>query len=138
FRPRGDMRDHAPDSKARRAATTARFTSSTSHAATWVITRPVAGFTVGNVLPEAASTNLPSMNARVSRFSAAAAALQSVVWFMRSLLAAMARSRDRPGIGQGVARGEWIGGVEDVLVECRDPPAAGDLYRNIGDAGGPA
>ncbi len=59
----GAMLRQRPSSKARRAAATARSTSSAWHEATWASTRPLAGLTQSNVAPLAASTYLPSMNA---------------------------------------------------------------------------
>ena len=50
---------HAPVSNAARAAATAMSTSAASASATCVITSPVAGLIVGNVLPEALLTHLP-------------------------------------------------------------------------------
>ena len=52
-----------PFSKAARAAATARFTSSASHSAIWVSTRPSIGETQSKVLPEAAGTCRPLMKA---------------------------------------------------------------------------
>src|SRR6266852_131566 len=50
---------HGPFSNAARAAATALSTSGASASATCVITSPVAGLIVGNVLPELLSTHLP-------------------------------------------------------------------------------
>ncbi len=63
MRPRseGDMRGQGPSSKARRAARTARLTSSSSASGTSVTTSPVAGLKTGKYLPEAAVTKRPSM-----------------------------------------------------------------------------
>src|SRR5271166_6350742 len=63
-RPRSEplIFGHLPLSKALRAACTARLMSSRSPSATLAITSPVAGLYDGNVLPDAASTNLPSIN----------------------------------------------------------------------------
>lgn len=69
------MRDQEPDSKALRAAFTARSTSADSHAATLAIFLPVAGFSVSKVLPESDGTNLPPMKALVSKLSLPAMAL---------------------------------------------------------------
>ena len=51
------MRLHSPSSSACRAALTAKATSSLSPSATWQMDSSVAGFTVANVLPLAASTH---------------------------------------------------------------------------------
>src|SRR5215467_3806191 len=56
------MRAHRPSSKVRRAAFTARSMSSLSPSATRASTCPVAGLTVSKVLPDAASTHLPSIS----------------------------------------------------------------------------
>ena len=60
----GAIRGHGPSSNALRAASTARFTSSTSASGTCVSTSPVAGLYTGNVLPEAAATKRPSISMR--------------------------------------------------------------------------
>ena len=73
----GAMRDHLPDSKARRAAATARSTSSLSQAAILAMTSPVAGLTQSKVCPEAASTYLPSMKACVRKVRRVASRFQS-------------------------------------------------------------
>ena len=64
MRPRSDgvILLHGPSSKARRAARTARPTSSESPSATRASVSPVAGLGVSNVLPDAASTHCPLMN----------------------------------------------------------------------------
>src|SRR6516225_6638110 len=63
-RPRSEafILGHGPSSKALRAALTARSTSALSPSATWQMVSPVAGLTVGNVLPETLSCHLPPMN----------------------------------------------------------------------------
>ena len=63
-RPRSDavIFRHGPSSKARRAARTARSTSSLSASATVVSTVPVAGLYTGKVLPDAAPTHSSSIN----------------------------------------------------------------------------
>src|SRR5262249_43232067 len=53
---------HGPESKALRAALTARSTSALSPSATWQMVSPVAGLRVGKDFPEALSTHLPPMN----------------------------------------------------------------------------
>src|SRR5438309_1990203 len=53
--------DQGPSSNALRAALTARSTSALSPSATWQIASPVAGLSVGNVLPETLSSHLPPM-----------------------------------------------------------------------------
>src|SRR5439155_27200949 len=86
-RPRSapDIFDHGPDSNALRAALTARSTSALSPSATWQMVSPVAGLTVGNVLPDTLSSHLPPMNSgwsltlgglTVRGFSAVAVAMQ--------------------------------------------------------------
>ena len=62
LRSDGVIRLHGP-SKAARAALTARLMSSASPSATCARVSPVAGFGVSKVLPDAASTNCPLMNA---------------------------------------------------------------------------
>ena len=62
-RSRGASRAHAPPSNARRAAATARSTSSASQAATSNSVSPLTGLTHAKVAPDAASANAPSMNA---------------------------------------------------------------------------
>ena len=59
----GWQADHEPFSNTARAAATALFTSSWSHSATVVSTRPSIGETQSKVLPEAAATCLPLMKA---------------------------------------------------------------------------
>src|SRR5918999_3198547 len=59
-RSRADIFDHLP-SKARRAAATALSMSALSPSATSASVAPVAGFGVVKVLPDSASTHLPSM-----------------------------------------------------------------------------
>src|SRR5258708_5438546 len=61
--PRSDgvIAGHGPVSNARRAADTARSTSSLSPSATRATTSPVAGLVTSNVLPDAAGTHLPSI-----------------------------------------------------------------------------
>src|ERR1044072_1187902 len=59
-RPRAERFDHLP-SKARRAATTALSMSALSPSATSARVAPVAGLGVVKVLPDSASTHLPSM-----------------------------------------------------------------------------
>src|SRR5947209_5915650 len=56
------MRGQGPSSNALRAAFTARSTSALSPSATWQIVSPVAGFTVGNVLPDTLSSHFPPIN----------------------------------------------------------------------------
>jgi hypothetical protein len=63
LRLRGATIDHAPPSNERRAAATARSTSSASHAATSNSVSPDTGLTHSNVAPDAASTKSPSTNA---------------------------------------------------------------------------
>ena len=58
------MRGQGPASNALRAARAARSMSSASPSATRASTFPVAGSSVSNVLPDAASTHLPSMSIR--------------------------------------------------------------------------
>jgi hypothetical protein len=69
--------DQTPDSKALAATFTARSTSAFSPLATLVITEPSLGASVSNLLPEAAGTNLPSMNMLFFGFSAAAFLIQA-------------------------------------------------------------
>jgi hypothetical protein len=64
WRSGGDMRGQGPASNARLAARAARSTSSASPSATRASTLPVAGSSVSNVLPDAASTHAPSMSIR--------------------------------------------------------------------------
>ena len=59
-RSRAEIFDHLP-SKARRAASTALSMSALSPSATSASVSPVAGFGVVKVLPDSASTHLPSM-----------------------------------------------------------------------------
>ncbi len=59
-RSRAETFDHLP-SKARRAAATALSMSALSPSATSASVAPVAGFGVVKVLPDSASTHLPSM-----------------------------------------------------------------------------
>ena len=59
-RSRAETFDHDP-SKARRAAATALSISALSPSATSASVAPVAGFGVVKVLPDSASTHLPSM-----------------------------------------------------------------------------
>src|ERR1700722_13115252 len=63
----GDILLHGPSSKARRAAVTARSTSSLSASGTRAITSPVAGLYTGKVLPDAARTKRPSISMRCCR-----------------------------------------------------------------------
>ena len=65
-RSRADISRQGPDSKARRAATTARSTSATPAEATCAIVSSVAGLTVWKVSPPVASHHSPPMNSRVS------------------------------------------------------------------------
>src|SRR6202021_630444 len=62
-----DILLHGPSSKARRAAVTARSTSSASASGTWATTSPVAGLYTGKVLPDAARTKRPSISMRCCR-----------------------------------------------------------------------
>ena len=64
--PRSDavIRRHGPVSNARRAARTARSMSSASPRAISASLSSVAGLTVSNVLPDAASTHSPSISSR--------------------------------------------------------------------------
>src|SRR5687767_4556821 len=64
-RSRGFIEAHAPDSKAPRAAFTARSRSSRPASAISASGSPVAGFVVENRLPEAAGTNSPPMKRSV-------------------------------------------------------------------------
>src|SRR5438067_341327 len=57
----GVIRRHGPDSKARRAALTARFISSLSLSGTRAITDASAGLKTSKVLPDAAETHFPAM-----------------------------------------------------------------------------
>src|SRR5713101_2775662 len=57
---------HAPFSNAARAAATALSTSGASDSATCVITSPVDGLIVGNVLPEVDATHLLLMRSLVA------------------------------------------------------------------------
>src|ERR1051325_3698983 len=57
----GVIRRHGPDSKARRAALTARLMSSLSPSATRAMTEPSAGLKTSKVLPDAAETHLPAI-----------------------------------------------------------------------------
>ncbi len=62
-RSRGVIFDHGEgDSKALRAATTARSTSTADAWATWTSTSSVEGLRVAKVLPSFASTHSPSMS----------------------------------------------------------------------------
>ena len=54
--------DQSVSSKARRAPSIARCISAVDASATWPMTSSVAGFTLSKVLPESASTSLPSIN----------------------------------------------------------------------------
>ena len=72
LRSAGARRDQRPSSKARRAEVTAASMSAASPAATWAMTSPVAGFSVANVTPDAASRKAPSMNASVRNVGFAA------------------------------------------------------------------
>ena len=74
---------HFPSSKARRAAATARSTSAASPSATCVSTSPVAGFTVSNVFPDAASTHSPPMNS-LPGDTAAALSVVAIVFTQRT------------------------------------------------------
>ncbi len=75
---------HFPSSNARRAAATARSTSSASASATCVSTRPVEGLMVSNVLPLAASTHSPPMNSFPGAIAASVSVL-AIVFFNRRL-----------------------------------------------------
>ena len=88
------MRDHLPDSKARRAPATARSTSSASQEATCAITVPVPGLTQSKVSPERASTYSPSTKAwaRIETL----VRMSSTVWVMPETLRRAARRRPRP------------------------------------------
>ena len=66
-RPRASIVFQGPVSNALRAALTALSTSAASPSATWAITSPVAGLSVSNVLPLAASTHWPSISSLVWR-----------------------------------------------------------------------
>jgi len=73
----GDSRGHGPDSKALRAALTARSMSSFCPSGTWATISCVAGSSTGKVLPLAAATHLPSISIFISRVrNEAAAALR--------------------------------------------------------------
>lgn len=63
LRTMGAIRDHAPLSKALRAAFTARSTSSLSDMATLVSSLPSIGEMQSKVWPEAAGVNFPAMKA---------------------------------------------------------------------------
>ena len=54
--------DQSVSSKARRAPSIARCISAVEPSATWPMTSSVAGLTLSKVLPESASTSLPSIN----------------------------------------------------------------------------
>src|SRR5262245_40810559 len=79
LRSRGCSRDQRPSSKAARAFSTARFTSSALQAATLASTLPVAGLCVSKVAPDLAGRNAPSMKACVGRVRPLAIALYSSV-----------------------------------------------------------
>ena len=64
-RARASIFFHGPVSNALRAALTAKSTSALSPSATWAITSPVAGLSVSNVLPLAASRHVPSISSFV-------------------------------------------------------------------------
>src|SRR6516165_5357717 len=63
-RPRSEafILRHGPSSNAFRAALTARSMSALSPSATWQMVSPVAGLSVGKVLPETLSSHLPPMS----------------------------------------------------------------------------
>src|ERR1700730_14171140 len=62
LRSEGVMVAHGPDSKARRAARTARSISALSPSAARAIVFAVAGFLTSKVLPDKAATHLPSIS----------------------------------------------------------------------------
>src|SRR5438445_6475122 len=94
----------ALDSRALRAALTARSMSALSPSATWQMVSPVAGLMAGNVLPETLSTHLPPMKSGWSLTLGALAprVLPAVAVVMRS-------SCEKTGAGgvPGGARPAW-------------------------------
>ena len=62
----GFIRDHGPDSNARRAAWTALSTSELPAAGAWKKVSPVAGLVMGMVKPSAGATDSPSMRSFAS------------------------------------------------------------------------
>ena len=86
-----------PSSKAAFALATAKSTSSASQAATSASVLPVAGFTVGKVLPEAAGRKAPSMKALPEKLSVSAIAAYSAAvrrschWFAPEVIWATVR-----------------------------------------------
>jgi hypothetical protein len=62
----GFIRDQGPDSKARRAAWTARSTSAGPAAGAWKNVSPVAGLVTGTVPPSRGATDSPSMRSFAS------------------------------------------------------------------------
>ena len=96
LRAPGSRRDQRPSSAARRAAATAMSTSAGPPWATSAIGRPVAGFSVTNRSPLAASRNAPSMNILVRRSRRSRSARDSSIGGMS--VSVMAASRRRPGL----------------------------------------
>ena len=108
LRSAGARRDQRPSSNARRAAATAASMSAAPPDAIVAIGWPVAGFSVTNVSPDAASRNCPSMNAFVRKAGSAATAIES------SPAADSPRSaeyRAEPGRPEGSVLGSASGGT---------------------------
>jgi hypothetical protein len=97
LRSTGAIRLHRPSSNATLDTRTVRSMSSASASATRAITRPSQGQMSANVLPDAASTNDPSMNscARGTRLidRCSQSARLSNSWFTRTRIASRPRCR---------------------------------------------